>query len=122
MQVISFPGSCTTKLATGFDEFNGTGVGNDGWGVEDCVDEDQTQAWVINAIADAKEKGNATLVFATTSKQDIINRVLLKLGIGHSPWMTKTRYTDREIRIWYVDLMRWTENDIDDNADRAEEE
>ena len=117
MRVVAFPGSCTAKIATGFDNSN-AGEPGGGWGVEPVPNtQEELEAWVTTQIASYKDKGNATLVFTTRSTQDMINKSLLKLGVGHSPWMDKNRHDDTQLRVWWVDLHRWNPEHIDQNAE-----
>ena len=123
MQVSEFPGSCTAKVATGFDNFNGTGIEGEAWGVLPAPDNvPDMKAWVIEQIVIYKEKGNAVLVFTTHSDQQVINEALLNLGVGHSPWMKKDRNNGTDLRVWYADLHRWNPDHIDRVDDPEEEE
>lgn len=121
MKIVGFPGTCTAKVATGFDANNGNDAGRALWGempVPDTVE--AMQLWVIDSIVEMKQKGNAVLIFTTRSTQDIINKTLLKMGVGHSPWMDKDRHSDTQLRVWYVDLHRFHVDQID-RVDQDEE-
>ena len=120
MKVVAFPGTCTAKIAAGFDNSNGNHIG-EGWGEApppNTVEEMQT--WVHAQIVDLKEKGNATMIMTTRSTQHTINKTLLRMGVGHSPWMDKNRHSDTQLRVWYVDLHRWNEDHIDRVDDEEE--
>lgn len=101
MQNTGFPFCCTGEVIYKFGQSPTNATGHI------VPKESELRAEIIEALNTYKAYGYAFICATLNQEQKVARKVLYNMGFKYSGWMSKTKHSETDVRLYWFPLEKW---------------